>query len=84
MISVNPALFLIMDHARAQTPYAELQAEEVMAFKRAVAAAASGAAPRNETRRSSRANPEQVPDFSNTEPFEAAAPLGPSQFGGLS
>jgi hypothetical protein len=70
--------------ARAQAPYAELQAEEVMAFKRAVAAAASGAVPRNETRRSARANPEQVPDFSNTEPFEAAAPLGPSQFGGLS
>lgn len=71
---------------RAAAPYAELQAEEVMAFKRAVAAAASGAAPRSETRQSVRAHTaqiEQVPDFSDTEPFEAATPLGPTQFGGL-
>jgi hypothetical protein len=67
----------------AAAPYADLQAEEVMAFKRAVAAAASSG-PRNETRKSARHHAEQVPDFSNTEPFEAAAPLGPSQFGGLS
>jgi hypothetical protein len=69
--------------ASAVSPYAELQAEEVMAFKRAVAAAASGAVPRSETRKSARHRSEQMPDFSNTEPFEAPAPLGPSQFGGL-
>jgi len=69
----------------AGAPYAELQNEEVLAFKRAVAAAAGGGMPRrNETRQSGRRNPEHVPDFSNTEPFEAPAPLGPSQFGGLS
>ncbi len=67
-----------------ESPYAELQKEEVLAFKRAVAAAASGASQRSETRKSPRRNPDQVPDFSNTEPFEAPAPLGPSQFGGLS
>jgi hypothetical protein len=66
------------------SPYAELQAEEVLAFKRAVAAAASGAPPRGETRKSGRRNVEQVPDFSNTEPFEPPTPLEPSQFGGLS
>jgi hypothetical protein len=70
--------------AQAANPYADLQAEEVMAFKRAVAAAANGAGPRSETRKLARHKPENVPDFSDTEPFEAAAPLGPSQFGGLS
>ncbi|RFO96442.1 hypothetical protein DIC66_12385 [Rhodoferax lacus] len=69
--------------SQAASPYAELQAEEVLAFKRAVAAAASGGLPRSETRKSGRRNSEHVPDFSNTEPFEAPAPLGPSQFGGL-
>jgi hypothetical protein len=63
--------------------YAELQAEEVMAFKRAVAAAANGAVARGETRKSTRRNQEQMPDFSNTEPFEAPPPLGTTQFGGL-
>lgn len=65
------------------SPYAELQAEEVLAFKRAVAAAASGAAPRSETRKAIRRPAAQEPDFSDTEPFEASAPLGPTQFGGL-
>lgn len=78
-----PASVAAAPLARSAAPYAELQAEEVMAFKRAVAAAASGAAPRGETRKSLRRNTEQVPDFSNTEPFEAAPPLGPTQFGGL-
>lgn len=66
-------------------PYAELQAEEVLAFKRAVAAAASGAvaAQRSETRRVARRNSAPVQDFSNTEPFEAPPPLSTSQFGGL-
>lgn len=68
----------------AGAPYAELQAEEVLAFKRAVAAAASGALQRGETRKSGRRTVEHVADFSNTEPFEAPTPLGTSQFGGLS
>lgn len=74
--------------AKPATPvshYAELQAEEVLAFKRAVAAAASGAvtAQRSETRRTARRNSAPVQDFSNTEPFEAPPPLSSSQFGGL-
>ena len=66
-------------------PYAPIQDEEVLAFKRAVAAAASGAAPvpRGELVRSGRRNPEPIPDFSDTEPFDANSPLGVSQFGGL-
>lgn len=75
---------LVAPVIQAVPAYAELQAEEVLAFKRAVAAAASGAVPRSETRKSGRRNSEHVADFSNTEPFEAPAPLGPSQFGGLS
>lgn len=73
-------------HASAErAPYAALQQEEVLAFKRAVAAAAQAAtAQRSETRKVARHNAEQVPDFSNTEPFESNAPLGPTQFGGLS
>lgn len=69
----------------ARNEFAELQKEEVLAFKRAVAeAAASGTSrPRNETRRSGRRGSESELDFSNTEPFEPSAPLGPSQFGGL-
>ena len=69
----------------APSPYAPIQDEEVLAFKRAVAAAASGspAAPRGEIVHSSRRNPEPVPDFSDTEPFDPSSPLGPSQFGGL-
>jgi hypothetical protein len=69
--------------APAPDPQAELQAEEVMAFKRAVAAAASSGSPRNQTRKSVRRDPQDQPDFSNTEPFEPSAPLGPTQFGGL-
>jgi hypothetical protein len=71
--------------AAGPAPYAPLQAEEVMAFKRAVAAAASGvaAAKRGEVVRSGRRDQEHAQDFSNTEPFEAASPLGTSQFGGL-
>jgi hypothetical protein len=67
------------------SPYAPIQDEEVLAFKRAVAAAASGAkvAPRGELVRSGRRNPEPMPDFSDTEPFDPSTPLGPSQFGGL-
>jgi hypothetical protein len=59
--------------------------EEVLAFKRAVATAASAAAANRsgEMIRSGRRNPEPLPDFSDTEPFEASSPLGPSQFGGL-
>lgn len=69
--------------AKAAVPYAELQAEEVLAFKRAVAAAASAGIPRSETRKSPRRHPEDMQDFSNTEPFEPPTPLGPTQFGGL-
>lgn len=67
------------------SPYAPIQDEEVLAFKRAVAAAASGApaAPRGAVVHSGRRNPEPVPDFSDTEPFDPSSPLGPSQFGGL-
>jgi hypothetical protein len=60
--------------------------EEVQAFKRAVASAASAAAAAKrsgEVIRTGRRNPQPMPDFSDTEPFEAASPLGPSQFGGL-
>jgi hypothetical protein len=59
--------------------------EEVLAFKRAVATAASAAAANRsgETIRSGRRNPQPLPDFSDTEPFDASSPLGPSQFGGL-
>jgi hypothetical protein len=64
-------------------PYAELQADEVLAFKRAVAAAASHGVPRSETRKAARRDPQDMPDFSNTEPFEAPQPLGSTQFGGL-
>ena len=82
--AVNHGSSSVASVAPAAAPYTELQAEEVMAFKRAVAEAASGASNRGETRKSARHNPKQAPDFSNTEPFEAPAPLGPSQFGGLS
>ena len=58
------------------SPYAELQQEEVLAFKRAVAAAASGSARRGETRQTPQRNPDMVPDFSDTEPFELP-PQGP-------
>jgi hypothetical protein len=64
-------------------PYAELQAEEVLAFKRAVAAAASSGVARNQTRKSVRRDPVDEPDFSNTEPFDPGPPLGSTQFGGL-
>ena len=59
--------------------------EELQAFKRAVATAAGAAAASRpgETIRSGRRNPEPVPDFSDTEPFDTTSPLGPSQFGGL-
>jgi hypothetical protein len=59
--------------------------EEVLAFKRAVASAASAASVHRtgEIIHSGRLNPEPMPDFSDTEPFEASSPLGPSQFGGL-
>lgn len=72
--------------AKPTESHAALQLEEVMAFKRAVAAAAASGTTgvqRSETRQSGRRNKEHVPDFSNTEPFEAATPLGTSQFGGL-
>jgi hypothetical protein len=79
----HPAAPASFPAAPATEPYAELQADEVMAFKRAVSAAASSGAPRNQTRKSVRREPEDQPDFSNTEPFEPAVPLGPTQFGGL-
>jgi hypothetical protein len=65
--------------------YAPIQDDEVLAFKRAVATAASGAAAvkRGEVIRSGRRNPQPQQDFSNTEPFDANSPLGPTQFGGL-
>lgn len=71
--------------APAPAPYPPLLDEEVLAFKRAVSAAASGAAAarRGEVVQSGRRNPKPAQDFSNTEPFEAASPLGTSQFGGL-
>lgn len=67
------------------SPYAPIQDEEVLAFKRAVAAAASRApvAPRGQVVHSGRRNPEPMPDFSDTEPFDPNSPLGTSQFGGL-
>jgi hypothetical protein len=67
------------------SPYAPIQDEEVLAFKRAVAAAASGATPKTkgEVVYSGRRNPEPMPDFSDTEPFDPNSPLGTSQFGGL-
>ena len=67
------------------SPYAPIQDEEMLAFKKAVAAAASGttAAPRGELVHSSRRNAEPMPDFSDTEPFDPTSPLGTSQFGGL-
>ncbi|NVO06441.1 MAG: hypothetical protein HXX19_11155 [Rhodoferax sp.] len=70
--------------AAAQASEAVLD-DEVQAFKRAVASAASAAAANRsgEVVRSTRRSPEPVPDFSDTEPFEAASPLGPTQFGGL-
>ena len=70
--------------AAAPAHYAPILDEEVLAFKRAVSAAASGAAAarRGEVVQSGRRNP-QAQDFSNTEPFEAMSPLGTSQFGGL-
>jgi hypothetical protein len=67
-------------------PSAELLLdEELLAFRRAVASAALGApaARSGEVVRSGRRNPEPMPDFSDTEPFEAPSALGPSQFGGL-
>jgi hypothetical protein len=79
----QPAIPASTPVASASDAYAELQADEVMAFKRAVAAAAISGTPRNQTRKSVRRDPEDQPDFSNTEPFEPAAPLGPTQFGGL-
>lgn len=59
--------------------------QEVLAFKQLLSSAARGAAPvrPGEVLRSGRRNPTPVPDFSDTEPVEAASPLGPSQFGGL-
>jgi hypothetical protein len=70
---------------RAPSSDEEVSVDEVLAFKRAVAAAASGAAPARsgEVVRSGRRNPAPEPDFSDTEPFDANSPLGPSQFGGL-
>jgi hypothetical protein len=66
------------------SPYAPIQDEEVMAFKKAVAAAGGApVAPRGELVRSGRRNAEPVPDFSDTEPFDPSSPLGTSQFGGL-
>jgi hypothetical protein len=67
------------------SPYAPIQNEEVLAFKRAVASAASGApaVPRGELVHSGRRNPAPQPDFSDTEPFDPSSPLGTSQFGGL-
>ncbi len=69
----------------ASFPYAALQQEEVLAFKRAVADAASRAAhnPPGEQIQSGRRNPEPEPDFGDTEPIDAASPLGVSQYGGL-
>jgi len=63
----------------------EVSVDEVLAFKRAVASAASGAAPTRsgEVVRSGRRHPAPQQDFSDTEPFDSNSPLGPSQFGGL-
>ena len=67
-----------------QTPYAPLLQEEVLAFKRAIAAAAHGpVALPGVPRKVAKQPQEHVADFSNTEPFEPMPPLGPSQFGGL-
>ena len=68
-------------------PYATLQQEEVLAFKRAVADAASRAAPHppGEQVQSGRRNPAPLAqqDFGDTEPVDMASPLGVSQYGGL-
>jgi hypothetical protein len=71
--------------AAVPSPYAPIQVDEVLAFKRAVAAAASGApaAHKGELVHSGRRNPEPVADFSDTEPFDPSSPLGTSQYGGL-
>lgn len=69
-----------------QTPTAEdALAQEVLAFKRAVAAAAQGSAPTQQAaaKRAAPRQPPVQPDFSDTEPFDPGSPLGPSQFGGL-
>jgi hypothetical protein len=69
----------------APHPYAALQQEEVLAFKRAVAEAASRAVPipLGEQLKSGPRHPEPVPDFGDTEPVDVASPLGVSQYGGL-
>jgi hypothetical protein len=65
-------------------PYAPIQDEEVLAFKRAISAAGGApAARRGELVHSGRRNPEPISDFSDTEPFDPSSPLGTSQFGGL-
>jgi hypothetical protein len=67
------------------SPFAPIQDEEVLAFKRAVSAAAgtSPMAARGEVLHSGRRNPEPMADFSDTEPFDPSSALGKSQFGGL-
>jgi hypothetical protein len=63
-----------------------LLAEEMLAFKLAMsnANASTTTARAGEFFRSVRRNPEPMPDFSDTEPYEPPPALGPTQFGGLS
>jgi hypothetical protein len=58
---------------------------EMQAFKSATSRLGAGNAPRRsgEKVRSGRRSPETEPDFSDTERFDPASGLGPSQFGGL-
>jgi hypothetical protein len=71
--------------AQVPSPYAPIQDEEVLAFKKAVSAAASSApaASRGALLHSGRRNPQVMSDFSDTEPFDPSSPLGKSQIGGL-
>jgi hypothetical protein len=57
-------------------PFAPIQDEEVLAFKKAVASGASAASviPRVEPVHSGRRKPEPIPDFSDTEPFDPNSP----------
>jgi hypothetical protein len=82
----EPSATPVSSAAATEAPDAQaLLEEEVLAFKRAVAAGARNAAPvrAGEVVHSGRFNPEPVQDFSDTEPFDTASPLGASQFGGL-
>jgi hypothetical protein len=60
----------------AVSPFAPIQEDEVLAFKKAVASGASAASviPRVEPVQSGRRSAAPVPDFSDTEPFDPNSP----------